>query len=73
MVSGQSIRNFFVGIGSVIVLTLLLPTLTPFFSNQGNILGGVPGALSLIALPVIFLSVLYGIYRTSRRSTGRMR
>jgi len=71
MVSGSTIRNFFMGLGSFIIFVLLLPTLTPFFTSQSQTLGGVPGALALIALPVIVLSIMYGLYQTSRRERRR--
>jgi len=71
MVSGTTIRNFFMGLGSFIVLILLLPTVTPFFTSQSQSLGGVPGALTLVALPVILLSVLYGMYQTAKREPRR--
>jgi hypothetical protein len=73
MVSGSTIRNFFIGIGGFIVLVLLLPTLTPFFTSQSQTLGGVPGALALVALPVILLSLLYGMYQTARSDGVRRR
>jgi len=71
MVRGSTIRNFFVGLGAFILLILLLPVLTPWFTSQSQSLGGVPGALTLVALPVILLSVLYGMYQTAKREPRR--
>ena len=61
------------GLGGFIVLVLLLPTLTPFFTSQSQALGGVPGALALVALPVIVLSILYGMYQTTKQRGVRRR
>jgi hypothetical protein len=69
MVRGSTIRNFFQALGGFILVVLLLPVLTPFFSNMTQSIGGVPGAFMLLALPVILLSILYGMYQTSK-STG---
>jgi len=73
MVSGSSIRNFFKALGGFILVVLLLPVLTPFFTSQTQSIGGVPGAFMLLALPIILLSILYGMYKTAGRRGVRRR
>jgi len=67
------IRNFFGGVGALVMLVLLLPELVPFFSYVSGLVGGVPGSLMLVAAPVVFLAVLYGLWTTSRRDSERPR
>ena len=73
MVSGSTIRNFFQALGGFILVVLLLPTLTPFFTSQTQSIGGVPGAFMLLALPIILLSILYAMYKTSQGGRPRRR